>query len=378
MSLTTALVLVLIAAFPAGAQDSQELLDLNLDMQEYSSVAGQFSDPSEKIFISDMAIQNISKQWSIWFQIPQTQKNQEINDLLASSYVHFIMLQYKLNNPTWVRWAIDQLRTSFEGYLAKADTVSGHTYSEELESLEETWLYTFSECTFWNEVIPLKNLKSVSLEFEKTDAYALSTETNYQLSLAAYYLNRTLRHSKPVNFTVCLPAGEYKLRDDTGNVFEKKFLAIAKSEDREGRHLYLTPPLSFKFTPIAKVFVQADSSSYIDTLTNLEFQLERFQEGVVTDFNKVEFGRYVFKVNPPYQLMDDKKKLIIPREEFGVDYLKQPSWLFDKDSYDVITIQSGEDYIYPKIKATVKTRPEAGHGHSAVASETSPSSVASK
>jgi hypothetical protein len=74
-------------------------------------------------------------------------------------------------------------------------------------------------------------------------------------------------------------------------------------------------------------------------------------EGRIYDFHGLEFGRYYFNVKPPYKIVDRyPNKLIIPKEEFGNNYLQKHSELFDKAAYDQLIIDSNKDFVYSKIE----------------------------
>ncbi|MBU1317560.1 MAG: hypothetical protein KKG33_05570 [candidate division Zixibacteria bacterium] len=336
-----------------------EMEDMSLDIREYRAVAGDMDNTNDKIFLSDLAIQSIMKQESLWDKAPQ--KDQKLNDLLAVSYANFIFLQYKLDNPSWARWGLSALETHSSDFLSTVDEVTGITFQEQLDPIKNSWLNGFAECTFYNELVPAKGLTNLQVRLVKQDQLMISEKEKYIITVAEHYLNRELRMGcQMIPFVICLPPGEYRVVDDTEKFYPKEFTAVAKVEDREGQYLYMTPPYGFNFVPIAKVYNASDSSYYLDTLSCQEFELVRYQEGPVNDFDNVEFGRYLFRVNPPFKIVDDRKKLIIPRDEFGLDYLEKHSELIPPEEYDVIVVQKNEALIYTLISGTITSKPKTG------------------
>ena len=95
---------------------NREMADLNLDLQQYLEAARLHSEPNDRIFISEMAVQNIYKQWVLWSSTPLRDENW--NSLMGSSYTRVILLQYHLDNPSWVEWGLTELETLLPSYKA--------------------------------------------------------------------------------------------------------------------------------------------------------------------------------------------------------------------------------------------------------------------
>jgi hypothetical protein len=164
------------------------------------------------------------------------------------------------------------------------------------------------------------------------------------VNTAERYLNRRLREKKEY-FYFYIPAGEYQVFDQKNYIFPKEFTAGTDSS----QFIYLTTNYSFNFIPVATVY--SDNGVRYDTLSSSQFELVRLDEGRIFDFQNLEFGRYTFKVKPPYQIVDRyANKLIIPKEEFGSNYLQRDSELFNKAAYDQIILESHKDFVYKNIE----------------------------
>ena len=332
----------------SSVEANQEMTDLNQDMQEYLEIGRYFNDPADRFYISDMAAQNIYKQWAIWNS--STAKDENLNSLLGSSYTRFIILHYYLNSPSWVEWGLNELETFLPAYKSYIDSTTEKSYGTQLDFIESEWLTKFSECNAFNELLPPKKLIDNPI-WLKIRAGCYSDEDKYVLHTAERYLNKRLGENKEY-FYFYVPVGEYQVSDQNSQVFPKEFTATADTAN----FIYLTPNYKFNFVPIAEVF--SDDGVRYDTLSPSEFELIKLNEGRSFEFENLEFGRYLFKVKPPYKLVDRyPNKLIIPKEAFGADYLKRGSELFDKAAYDKITIANGETLVYMKVER-VKTPPE--------------------
>jgi hypothetical protein len=335
---------ILVAIFATSSIASganQEMADLNADMQEYLDVSKLLSDPADRLYVSDMAVQNIYKQWAIW---SNTQiRDESLSDLLGSSYARFIVLHYHLNNPSWVEWGLIELETLLPSYRAFIDTTTELSYGEQLEYIHDEWLKKFASCNAFNELVPLKKLADNPIEL-KIRQGCFSQEDKYVLRTAELYLNKRLMESKEY-FYFFVPIGEYQISDNKSYLFPKEFSATGDT----AQFVYLTPNYSFNFMPVAQIF--SDTAIYYDTLSPSEFELTRLDEGRMFEFENLEFGRYLLKVKPPYKIVDRyPNKLIIPKEEFGADYMQRRSELFDKDAYDNVIIANGADYVYPYVE----------------------------
>jgi hypothetical protein len=320
---------------------SQEMVDLNADMQEYLEASRLLSDPDDRFYISDMAVQNIYKQWAIWSSSPY--RDESLSNLLGSSYTRFIVLHYHLNNPSWVEWGLIELETLLPSYKAYIDSTTELSYGEQLQYIHDEWLEKFATCNAFNELVPLKKLVDNPIDLQiRIGCYG--DEDRYVLRTAELYLNRRLIEQKEY-FYFYVPPGEYQISDARSYLFPKVFTANADSS----QFVYLTPNYKFNFVPVAQVF--SDTGVYYDTLSPSEFELIRLDEGRMFEFCDLEFGRYQFRVKPPYKIVDPyPNKLIIPKEEFGADYMQLRSELFDKDAYDDIIIANGADFVYPYVE----------------------------
>jgi hypothetical protein len=172
----------------------------------------------------------------------------------------------------------------------------------------------------------------------------LGDEDKYVLRTAERFLNRQLCDNAQYTYFYT-PHGEYQIYDRKEYVFPKEFSATGDT----AQFIYLTPNYSFNFQPVVQVF--SDTAIYYDTLSPSEFELVRIDEGRLFEFENLEFGRYLLSVKPPYSLVDKHpNKLIIPKEEFGSDYLLKDSELFDKTEYEVIIVSDGETLMYPNVE----------------------------
>lgn len=336
--------LALLAVFvmwSAANGANQEMVDLNADMQEYLEASKLLSDPADRFFISDMAVQNMYKQWAIWNN--SSIKAEAINNLLGSSYTRFIILHYHLNNPSWAEWGLVELETLLPAYKAYIDTTTELSYGEQLEYIHDEWLERFASCNAFNELVPLKKLVDNPINL-KIRQGCYSDEDKYVLRTAEQYLNRRLIEKKEY-FYFYVPIGEYQISDGKSYLFPKEFSATGDSS----QFVYLTPNYSFDFVPVVQVF--SDTAIYYDTLSPSEFELVRLDEGRMFEFENLEFGRYQFSVKPPYKIVDRyPNKLVIPKEEFGADYMERRSELFAKDAYDNVIIANGSNYVYPYVE----------------------------
>ena len=330
---------------------SREMTDLNLDLQQYLEAARLHSEPNDRIFISEMAVQNIRKQWVLWSSTPLRDENW--NSLMGSSYTRFILLQYHLDNPSWVEWGLTELETLLPSYKAYIDSSTTLSYGEQLAFIEEEWMGKFAECNAFNELVPLKKLTDNPIDLiVRKGCY--SDEDKYVLRTAELFLNRQLLENRQY-FYFYVPIGEYQISDRKANLFPKEFSATGDS----AQFVYLTPNYSFNFVPVVQVF--SEDGVYFDTLSPSEFELVRLDEGRAFEFENLEFGRYQFRVKPPYKLVDGyPNKLIIPKEEFGSNYLDRHSELFDKDKYDKVIISNGESLVYTKVEMVLPTSTSTG------------------
>jgi len=326
----------------AGAA-SREMTDLGDDLQEYLESSRMFSDPADRLYISEMAIQNIYKQWVLWSGV--SAKDEILNSMMGSSYTRFILLQYYLNNPSWVEWGFRELETFLPSYKAYIDSTTDLSYGEQLSFIKKEWLKKFAVCNAFNELVPLRKLIDNPISLVVRSG-CFSDEDKYVLRTAEEYLNRRLTENKEY-FSFYLPRGEYEIADEQSLVFPKVFAASGDT----AQFVYLTPNYRFNFIPVAQIFT--DTGIYYDTLSPSEFELIRLDEGRAFEFDNLEFGRYLFKVKPPYKLVDGyPNKLIIPKEEFGANYMDKHSELFNKDYYDKIIVGNNETLVYTTVERT--------------------------
>jgi hypothetical protein len=337
--------LLLSVGASTAAASKQEIADLNEDMLEFLNAARVLNDPADRFYISDMAVQQIWRLWELWRT--ERPRDAETSNLIGSCYTRFIFTHYYMNNPSWVEWGINELATYLPAYKSYVDTSTALSYGEQLEFVESDWMDKFAECNVFNELVPLKKLADNPIEF-KMRSGILGDEDKYVLRTAERFLNRRLNQNAQYTFFYA-PKGEYQIYDRNNYVFPKEFSATGDTAE----FIYLTPNYSFNFEPVVQVF--SDTGIYYDTLSPSEFELVRIDEGRLFEFENLEFGRYLFKVKPPYSLVDKyPNKLIIPKEEFGSDYLMKDSELFDKSEYDVMIVANGATLLYPNIEKVVK------------------------
>jgi hypothetical protein len=325
----------------SGFASKREIYDLNDDMMEFLKAARTLTDHGDRFYISDMAVQEMRKQWSLWKNEPQL--DPEISDVIGSCYTSFIFTQYYLNNPSWVEWGIIELGTMLPAYKANIDTTTALTYGEQLKFIEEEWITKFAQCNAFNELIPLKKLVDNPIRFKRRSGI-MSDEDKYVVRTAERFLNRQLNDNHHYTYFYT-PKGEYQIYDDKGLVFPKEFSAVGDT----AQFIYLTPNYRFNFRPVVQIFTETEV--IYDTLSPSEFELVRIDEGRIFEFDNLEFGRYLFKVKQPYSLVDKHpNKLIIPKQGFGDDYLQTDSELFDKTEYEVLIVADGETFLYPHIE----------------------------
>jgi len=313
-------------------------------MQQYLEASRLLPEANDRIFISEMAVQNINKQWVLWNGAPL--KDESWNSTMGSSYTYFILLQYYLDNPSWVEWGLNELETLLPSYKALIDTSTTLSYGEQLAFIEEEWIQKFAECNAFSELVSLKKLTDNPIQLVVRQG-CYSDEDKYVLRTAELFLNRQLLAHRQY-FYFYVPIGDYQISDKKGNLFPKEFSATGDT----AQFVYLTPNYSFNFVPVVQVF--SEDGVYYDTLSPSEFELIRLDEGRAYEFNNLEFGRYEFRVKPPYKLVDRyPNKLIIPKEEFGSDYLVKHSELFDKDKYDKVIIANGDALVYTKVEKVI-------------------------
>ena len=340
-----ALALTTILGAGSGIASIRETADLNEDMLEFLNAARTLDDYEDRLYISEMSAQEMYKQWTLWKNKPQ--QDVDMNNHIGSCYTRFIFTHYYLNSPSWAEWGINELETMLPAYKAYVDTMTALSYGEQLQFIEHDWLDKFAQCNTFNELIPLKKLVDNPIEF-KVRSGILSEEDKYVLRTAELFLNRRLNENAQYTYFYT-PRGEYQIYDRMEYVFPKEFSATGDT----AQFIYLTLNYSFNFKPVVQVF--SDSGIYYDTLSPSEFELVRIDEGRLFEFDNLEFGRYLFNVKPPYCLVDKHpNKLIIPKEEFGSDYLQQDSELFDKTEYEVIIVADRETFLYPNIEKVVK------------------------
>lgn len=318
-----------------------EISDLNQDMQDILEASRMLPSDAERLFLSDMAVQCIYKQWANWFYSPE--KGETYDQMLGSSYARFVILHYNLDSPSWAWWGLTELKTLLPSYRAYIDTSSDMSYRDQLRFIEKEWIYKFATCNAFNELIPEKKLLDNPVELKLREGW-LTDEQKYVVRTAERYLNRRIKEKREF-FYFYLPAGEYQVSDAKNYVFSKEFTADTDS----AQFIYFTTNYSFNFVPVAKVYTE--SGVRYDTLSTSDFELIRMDEGRIFDFRNVEFGRYLFKVKAPYKIVDRyANKLIIPKEEFGSNYLERDSELFDKAAFDPIILESGKDFVYSLIE----------------------------
>ena len=352
-----AVAFLLISTDPVIGQDIR-LSDLNRDMIEYRLASGFYKDFRDRQFLSNMTAQNILWQVSL-LDLEQSEDAMQ-HKLVAESMANFAVLHDRMDSPCWAEWALTELRTNFADYLSPYDTITKRTYKELFDGMDSRWQSKYAKCVVYNELVPARDLTFIDLRFSRSDLIGYDVSDSNLIDLAQQFLNRGIRYGSLLPITIFLPPGEYKLIDDSGTFYPKEFRALSKDGRNELRYLYLTPNMSFNFVPVARITDLSDNSEHIDTLSPGEFELRCFQQGFVTDFENVEFGRYTFEVRPPYELVDnDKKKLIIPYGEFGPDYLERHSELFSKEEYRVIYVHPGDNLVYRSIRAYVNAEPKS-------------------
>jgi len=325
--------------------NNQEMKDLSEDLDAYMSSAKAIYADADRFYISQLAVQNIYKQKAIWRSA--FQKDELINDLFSESLVKFVFTHYYLNNPNWVDWGFWNLETFYPSYTAYIDTASDMTYGECISFVKNNWLTDFSKCNSFNELVSAKKLEDNPLALVVRMGLH-SEEDRYVLKCAEDYMNHWMSENKEW-FTLFIPEGEYQIGDEKDWVFHKEFSASKDS----AQFIYFTPNFSFDFIPIAQVF--SDDGVTYDTLSPNEFELIRINEGRLAQFDSLEFGRYEFRVKPPYKIVDKyPNKLIIPKEAFGADYMDRESTMFNKYAYDKVTIGNRQKLIYTNIEMVKK------------------------
>jgi hypothetical protein len=346
----TAILLMLLAPSLVMAEFTdmsvREIKDLNEDLDAYMASAKVTFKSADRHYISQLAVQNIYKQSAIWRSA--LQKNELINDVLSESLVKFIFIHYYLENPSWADWGLWRLETFYPSYTAYIDTSTDMAYGQCLSFVKNNWLPTFAKCNSFNELIPAKKLEDNPLNLTVRQGI-LSDEDRYVLACAVQFVNHSMSEHKEW-FTFFVPAAEYQVGDELGYVFPKEFNASPDS----AQFIYFTPNFSFDFVPIAKVY--SENGITYDTLSPMDFELVRINEGRIAEFDSLEFGRYLFSVKPPYKIVDKyPNKLIIPKEAFGADYMNKESAMFNKNAYDKITVGNRQKLIYNKIERTANT-----------------------
>jgi hypothetical protein len=342
--------LVAAAGTASASASNTEVADLNEDMLEFLNAARVLNDNTDRFYISDMAVQQITRQWGHWND--EWLQDPETSNLIGSCYTRFIFAHYYLNNPSWVEWGIIELATLLPAYKSHVDTSTALSYGEQLQFIEDDWLDKFAECNTFNELIPLKKLVDNPIQF-KVRSGILSDEDKYVLRTAERFLNRRLNENAQYTYFYT-PRGEYQIYDRKQLVFPKEFSATGDT----AQFIYLTPNYRFNFQPVVQVF--SDTGVFYDTLSPSEFELVRIDEGRLFEFENLEFGRYLLGVKPPYSLVDKHpNKLIIPKEEFGSDYLQEDSELFDKTEYEVIIVGDNETLLYPHVEKVARLQDDS-------------------
>lgn len=319
----------------------EEMKDLNTDLDAYMEYARISFEPADRYYLSKVAVQNIYKQKAIWRSAEH--KNELINDVLSESLVKFIFVNYYLDNPNWVDWGFWNLETFYPSYTAYIDSSTDKTYGECMSFVKDNWLASFAKCNSFNELVPAKKLEDNWISVNVRQGVH-SVDDMYLIQCAEEYINHWMSEQKEW-FTFFLPQGQYQIGDQHDWIFPKEFDASTDS----AQFIYFTPNYSFDLIPVAQVF--SDQGITYDTLSPTEFELVRINEGRLAVFDSLEFGRYEFRVKPPYKIVDKyPNKLIIPKEAFGKDYMDKESAMFNKHAYDRITVGNGQKYIYTKIE----------------------------
>lgn len=319
----------------------EEMKDLNRDLDSYLGAAKKLYSFDDRWYISKLAVHNIYRQKAIWRN--NRLQNEMTNDLLSESLVKFIFINYYVGNPNWADWGFWNLETFYPSYTAYIDTTTDMTYGECLSFVKNNWLASYAKCNAFNELVGPKRLEDNKLSLVVRRAVH-ADEDRYVLRCAEEYLNYRMEQVREW-FTFFLPEGEYQIEDEKGWVFPKEF----EASDDSAQFVYFTPNYSFDFIPVAQVFT--DTGYYFDTLSTTEFELVRVNEGRLAVFDSLEFGRYIFKVKPPYKIVDKfPNKLIIPKDAFGADYMDRESTMFNKHAYDKVTIGNRQKLIYNKIE----------------------------
>jgi len=346
--------MLLMLSLPAAAEwtdfSQQEMRDLNADLDAYMAYARRADSDQDRHYISQVAVQNIYKQMAIWRSA--VTKNELVNDILSESLVKFVFIHYYVGNPNWVDWGFWNLETFYPSYTAYIDSSTDMTYGQCISFVKNNWLASFAKCNGFNELVPAKKLEDNPLALIVRSGVH-GGEENYVIRCAENYVNHWMSDRKEW-FTFFLPEGEYQISDRQGFVFPKEFYASTDS----AQFIYFTPNYSFDFLPVAKVYSETGMS--YDTLSVTDFELVRINEGGIAKFDSLEFGRYEFRVKPPYKLVDKyPQKLIIPKEAFGADYMDRESAMFNKLAYDKITIGNGQTFIYDNIELVKTTLSQA-------------------
>jgi len=319
----------------------QEIQDLNDDLDSYMQSAKKAYSTADRQYITKLSVQNIYDQLAIWRS--QWKKNELINDILSKSLVKFVFVNYYLSNPNWVDWGFWNLETFYPSYAAYIDSSTDKTFGECMSFVKNNWLPSFSKCTAFNELVSAKKLEDNRLTLI-VRAGIHSEEDKYTIRCAEDFLNHSMSEHREW-FTFWIPKGDYQITDQKANVFPKEFSASTDS----AQFVYFTPNYSFDFIPVAQIF--SETEIVYDTLSPNEFELIRINEGRIAEFENLEFGRYEFRVKPPYKIVDKyPNKLIIPKEAFGADYMDRESALFNKRAYDKLTIGNGQKVIYTKVE----------------------------
>lgn len=343
----------------------REMLHLKQDLEEYRAVAPNYVDPVDKQFLSDLALQTIYKEWALWFN---SERTAELNDVMAGAYAQFVLIQWDIRNPTRTAWGLGAFWTHDSLYMAHEDTGVVATLREKMNQVKKEMLPAYGGFSVFNELIP-------GHEFEGTHVSILPTDgphdahDRYVISAAEKDLNRWLREGVSP-FPIYLPLGKYDIVSESGVMFTKSIEPRLDSL----QFIYLTPNVSFTFEPWATVVDTVRDTSYVELLDTVWFELirigedkdwEQYRSSIdkqrISDFDQVEYGRYLFRVKPPYRLVDNHpSKLILPIDDFGPGYLERENELFDKKSYqtsqgihEILRVRPGEKLIYAQIERTL-------------------------
>ena len=351
-SLLIILALMVLMAVPLAAQDQnmdlREIKDLNKDLDEYLTLAKQRDFGFYSEIITDMAVQNLYRQRAIWKD--SRFQDDSIKDVYTQSLMKFINVNFYLDNPNWADFGLLNLETLDSFYTVYIDTSSDKTHGECLSFIKHQWLETFAQINTFNELLgpdELRNNRVTLLPMERFISY----EDSLMIMRAESYIKHWMNGNYPEWFSVYrkdiqvfpkewftffIPEGKYKFVDDSSKMYPKEFDAVVASRD-EAQFLYLSLSECFDFVPIATIY--SKNGITYDTLGAQDFEMIKLKEGRVDKLSDLEFGRYYIRVNPPYELIDNKRiKMFIPKRAYGGPDAEKYEAVFDEYASELVKV----------------------------------------